>query len=751
MCVQWTWMISGFLSDSDTELDITRKKTMLAMLFVNMIFSIIIVYEDGFKPGLYHTANAVVFVIESIAIVKWRITKVVTINEITFLVAVLVTGLLCVDVTLASEWRHRVWPIVALQLDLCLVCLMPSYVPNMVIGIVIFYVLLDSVEGVTRFGLYDITGGEKMKLIRQCINVTQEELDKSPCPYDIGVVGGPSMAYMIVLLFDYYITRRFAVRLHDQTRTLELSVSQAESVVTDLVRFDLEKARETINRGEITALSEVLLRLLVNLDSYRPYIPDSLFDVCNDHHASIDATKPPTEFAAVLFTDLKSSTAIWEASPDAMKKALKIHNDVIRKCIKEMFGYEVKTIGDSFMVAFHTLNEACAFAMEVQEQLASTIWPQDLLLPRFFHENGWTGLMVRIGIHYGEVATEVGVSGRMDYFGRTVNRAARLEGACKPGGVAVDSSLAPQVNPHPGWRHKQMSVELKGIDNNPIDITVFTRNYTPSVTPSIASTSSFQTTTIASRSSVSGPSEPIDLKKQLSRRLSSTVCTTRLLQSTVDDAFESQMNSALARFISCVERTDGSVLTVMSSSMTVGWNTAKSCANHSQNGLRYTSLLYAAFPSECVNMGLTGGPVHCGRVGTKEQRFVTVYGPSVELSALLCQGSIDVGATVLCAKCPILPVMRPIDRWSNIIIYQVRVESLREYFTLSRASDNFVLSDTNWGWSTMYTEAFEKSDLELIDTEKDTDLVLLNVCDMIKTGRSLRVAFNSTQVLPTHD
>jgi len=49
---------------------------------------------------------------------------------------------------------------------------------------------------------------------------------------------------------------------------------------------------------------------------------------------------------------IKGSTTQWEMHPDVMQAGLQLHNRLMRQKIKECHGYEVKTEGDAFMVAF---------------------------------------------------------------------------------------------------------------------------------------------------------------------------------------------------------------------------------------------------------------------------------------------------------------------------------------------------------------------------------------------------------------
>jgi adenylate cyclase len=51
----------------------------------------------------------------------------------------------------------------------------------------------------------------------------------------------------------------------------------------------------------------------------------------------------------------------------------------MRKLLKKFKGYEVKTEGDAFMVAFATVLAAVSWCMEVQKELLKSDWPAALL------------------------------------------------------------------------------------------------------------------------------------------------------------------------------------------------------------------------------------------------------------------------------------------------------------------------------------------------------------------------------------
>eukprot|EP00662_Eupelagonemidae_sp_cell21_P058173 gene58173-biopygen59938 len=66
---------------------------------------------------------------------------------------------------------------------------------------------------------------------------------------------------------------------------------------------------------------------------------------------------------------------MWETNPDAMEHSLDLHNSVIRQEVCNHAGYEVKTIGDSFMVSFADAVDAVLFGTIVQESLVDVPWP----------------------------------------------------------------------------------------------------------------------------------------------------------------------------------------------------------------------------------------------------------------------------------------------------------------------------------------------------------------------------------------
>jgi class 3 adenylate cyclase len=113
-----------------------------------------------------------------------------------------------------------------------------------------------------------------------------------------------------------------------------------------------------------------------------------------------------------LFTDLKGSTELYERVGDLVAYDLvRAHFRVLHEIVAAESGAVVKTIGDAVMATFPTPDRAMAAALKMREALKEL--KGDLLL--------------KIGIHEGPCLA-VSLNDRQDYFGRTVNIAARVQG-----------------------------------------------------------------------------------------------------------------------------------------------------------------------------------------------------------------------------------------------------------------------------------------------------------------------------------
>jgi len=118
-----------------------------------------------------------------------------------------------------------------------------------------------------------------------------------------------------------------------------------------------------------------------------------------------------------LFTDLKGSTALYERVGDLVAFDLvRAHFHALLEIISSEKGAVVKTIGDAVMATFVRPEHALAAGLRMRAAM-------DALNAA----RGTDDLVVKIGIHEGPCLA-VMLNERQDYFGQTVNIAARVQG-----------------------------------------------------------------------------------------------------------------------------------------------------------------------------------------------------------------------------------------------------------------------------------------------------------------------------------
>ncbi|RWA06496.1 hypothetical protein EKO27_g8608 [Xylaria grammica] len=173
----------------------------------------------------------------------------------------------------------------------------------------------------------------------------------------------------------------------------------------------------------------------------------------SDLHRLEAEVPAPTQKPSIVFTDIKNSTNLWEMYPDAMRSSIKLHNEVMRRQLRRIGGYEVKTEGDAFMVSFPTATSALLWCFSVQMQLLEVNWPSEVLnsvscQEVYDKDNNliFKGLSVRMGIHFGEPVAEIDpVTRRMDYFGPMVNKASRISAVADGGQIAVSADFISEI------------------------------------------------------------------------------------------------------------------------------------------------------------------------------------------------------------------------------------------------------------------------------------------------------------------
>ncbi len=136
-------------------------------------------------------------------------------------------------------------------------------------------------------------------------------------------------------------------------------------------------------------------------------------------HAAPDGT------VTILFSDIEGSTAMTERLGDQRWMALlREHNAIVRGQVAAHEGFEVKSEGDGFMLAFQSARRGIACGVDIQRAFAKR------------NESAEEPIQVRIGLHTGEAIKEAD-----DFYGKNVILAARIAGQAQGGEILVSSLL----------------------------------------------------------------------------------------------------------------------------------------------------------------------------------------------------------------------------------------------------------------------------------------------------------------------
>jgi class 3 adenylate cyclase/WD40 repeat protein len=135
----------------------------------------------------------------------------------------------------------------------------------------------------------------------------------------------------------------------------------------------------------------------------------------------------------LCLSDIEGSTAMWDAEPAAMADALVRHDELVAACVETHGGRLLKSMGegDSTVSVFHSAPQALDAAIAATRRLADEPWP------------GGLRIAVRFGLHTGEAERR-----GTDYFGPTINLAARLRAQADGGQIFLSSVTSDLVVGH---------------------------------------------------------------------------------------------------------------------------------------------------------------------------------------------------------------------------------------------------------------------------------------------------------------
>ncbi|KAH8607052.1 Periplasmic binding protein Adenylate and Guanylate cyclase catalytic domain [Trypanosoma vivax] len=288
------------------------------------------------------------------------------------------------------------------------------------------------------------------------------------------------------------------VAVWSMARALDPAVPEARAPVTRALVY-----REQLYLGmKLPAFMGVLVGFLMLMSAlcFLMYAHFWRRDARDNRNAPKVLTAPVT----LVFTDIESSTAQWAANPQLMPDAVATHHRLIRALIARHGCYEVKTIGDSFMIACKSAFAAAQLVQDIQRQFLEYDWGTDAIdecyraleeeraeedpeyvpatarLEPEVYRRLWNGLRVRAGVHAGlcDIRHDEVTKG-YDYYGGTSNTAARTESVAHGGQVlltraaymALSASEREQLDVTPLG-----TVPLRGV---PVPVEMFQLNVVP--------------------------------------------------------------------------------------------------------------------------------------------------------------------------------------------------------------------------------------------------------------------------------
>ena len=181
---------------------------------------------------------------------------------------------------------------------------------------------------------------------------------------------------------------------------------------------------------------------------------DAVLASVQSAHPDLAPMAAPDGTVTILFSDIEDSTVLTERLGDqAWLELLRKHNALIRKELRAYGGFEVKTIGDAFMVTFQSAKKGLDCAIAIQHA--------------FVEHNAADGehVKVRIGLHAGEA-----IKDGDDFYGKNVILASRVAGKAVGGEILVSSLLRQLVESSvgAGTFGEAREMELKGLSGTHI-------------------------------------------------------------------------------------------------------------------------------------------------------------------------------------------------------------------------------------------------------------------------------------------
>ena len=180
-----------------------------------------------------------------------------------------------------------------------------------------------------------------------------------------------------------------------------------------------------------------------------PTSVDEVASTVSSERPSLRTAAAPDGTVTVLFSDIEGSTKLNERLGDVRwLELLRAHHAIVREQVHHHGGFEVKSQGDGFMVAFPSARRGLQCARAIQGAIDERLGA---------HPDG--PIRLRIGLHTGEAIRE-----EADFYGKNIVFAARIADEAR-GGEILASSVVKQLTESAGDLRfeNERELELDGL------------------------------------------------------------------------------------------------------------------------------------------------------------------------------------------------------------------------------------------------------------------------------------------------
>lgn len=203
--------------------------------------------------------------------------------------------------------------------------------------------------------------------------------------------------------------------------TIEIPKALSELIIYNASKEDVilaleetDWSKETVTAAKVTAMQEFR-----DLFSSEVLAPGNQIGIEN---------------VTIFFSDLRGSTLLYESIGDASAFGeVRKHFDFLHQWISKYSGAIVKTIGDAVMAVFYSPEDAVTAAIQIQKSVKE------------FNSVQENGIILKIGLHTGP-AIAINSNDKLDYFGRTVNIAARIQNESSGGDIVISHDCYKRAN-----------------------------------------------------------------------------------------------------------------------------------------------------------------------------------------------------------------------------------------------------------------------------------------------------------------